>query len=545
MFFDKMMDARYKNEPVNIRIKSRNLRASLFVVGGLTLLMSIIHLVMGRFLNLTSSFPAVLVSVVSLLLLLGGQYRPASSLFILFLGLSPLGVMMVQDVDNYRDLFMYCYFSVPILVLALITGYSRWQLWILSIEVTLGGLFYFFARLLPGISTSGSDLASVVIFSILYFVMVPIFLTISFQVERKIMQTLEKNRIESNRQITGMNDLISGSRTTLSIGRELTALAEESAIRARGISEGTGLIMEGLEELNRGIQGGEQEQKRLDASRLKVKEEMERQSLSVNNSSSAIEEMTASLGVISRTARSRQEFVDELNRQTNRAETAFTDTMSAFTQVENSSVQVLEVMHVIQAIAERTNLLAMNAEIEAAHAGEAGKGFSVVAGEIRNLAEETNENSRLIRDILEKNNTDIHSAILSGTENREQFGKIRERVEEVNKALTEIINGMSEMAGGTEEINRTVQDLRNVQLEVSSSVEEMERIIEESRESFRSIGKTASVIRDRAAGITDNVQGLNEQNTRLLEIGRVNETSIQNLQTGIDRLGRDQGDNHE
>ena len=109
--------------------------------------------------------------------------------------------------------------------------------------------------------------------------------------------------------------------------------------------------------------------------------------------------------------------------------------------------KINEVMEIIDAIAGQTDLLAMNAAIEAAHAGEAGKGFAVVSDEIRKLAESTNENSKMIKTTVTAVSARIYQIGGDSAESRKAFETIREEADVSSQTMAEIARAMGEPRG--------------------------------------------------------------------------------------------------
>nr|WP_068827867.1 methyl-accepting chemotaxis protein [Pseudomonas sp. BMS12] len=185
------------------------------------------------------------------------------------------------------------------------------------------------------------------------------------------------------------------------------------------------------------------------------------------------------LAVIDRTTLSIEQLASELN--------------SAMHEVESlasSSEQIGSVLDVIRAIAEQTNLLALNAAIEAARAGEAGRGFAVVADEVRNLAKRTQDSVEEIRQVIENlqsGTRDVvgsmhssHKQAQSSVELVEQavtsLRRIGDAVTVINDMNLQIASAAEEQSAVAEEVNRNVASIRDVTEALSGQAEESARV---------------------------------------------------------------------
>jgi methyl-accepting chemotaxis protein len=120
--------------------------------------------------------------------------------------------------------------------------------------------------------------------------------------------------------------------------------------------------------------------------------------------------------------------------------------------------EILGIITMINSIASQTSILAMNAAIEAAHAGEYGRGFAVVAEEIRKLSESTNENSKRIRDQLDRVAELVGETHSMSAKTKESFASVQAEVESTAQAFDEISSTMRELSAGTESVmNSSVQ----------------------------------------------------------------------------------------
>ena len=116
---------------------------------------------------------------------------------------------------------------------------------------------------------------------------------------------------------------------------------------------------------------------------------MERQSSSVEQTSASVEEMISNISSIARNINNADSLFKKLLVEANEGADIVEEVIESIRNVETNNEQIKNIINIIQNIAEQTNLLAMNASIEASHAGDAGRGFSVIADEIRSLAEHT------------------------------------------------------------------------------------------------------------------------------------------------------------
>jgi methyl-accepting chemotaxis protein len=165
----------------------------------------------------------------------------------------------------------------------------------------------------------------------------------------------------------------------------------------------------------------------------KLNGHVEQQTESVSQSSSAIEEMLANIQSVTQTLVRNAENVDELIDAAKVGRTGLEEVSSDIQEIARESAGILEINSVMQNISSQTNLLSMNAAIEAAHAGEAGKGFAVVADEIRKLAENSGKQSKTISQVLKTIKGSIDKITASTNTVLEKFQAIDDRVRIVSE----------------------------------------------------------------------------------------------------------------
>ncbi|MDR1950087.1 MAG: methyl-accepting chemotaxis protein, partial [Spirochaetaceae bacterium] len=198
----------------------------------------------------------------------------------------------------------------------------------------------------------------------------------------------------------------------------------------------------------------------------KLNGHVERQSSSVAQSSSAIEEMLANIQSVTQTLLKNADNVKELIEAAGVGRSGLQEVAADIQEIARESAGLLEINAVMENIASQTNLLSMNAAIEAAHAGESGKGFAVVADEIRKLAENSGEQSKTISTVLKKIKDSIDKITKSTDSVLNKFEAIDSGVKTVSDQEENIRNAMEEQSTGSKQILEAIGQLNEATLMV-------------------------------------------------------------------------------
>ncbi len=199
------------------------------------------------------------------------------------------------------------------------------------------------------------------------------------------------------------------------------------------------------------------------------------QASSVIQASAAVEEMIGNIGAVDRSVMKMAEEYGSLENDAKYGIEKNSTVNGLIQKIADQSVSMIDANSIIQSISEQTNLLAMNAAIEAAHAGEAGKGFSVVADEIRKLAETSAEQSAKIGSELNSIQDGISKMVAASSESEKSFQAVSTRIYSTGELISQIRAAMEEQQSGSQQILEALQAMNNSTSEVRGAGEEMNR----------------------------------------------------------------------
>jgi len=174
----------------------------------------------------------------------------------------------------------------------------------------------------------------------------------------------------------------------------------------------------------------------------------------------------------------------------------------SITQLGEESKQISEIANVIKEIADQTNLLALNAAIEAARAGEQGRGFAVVADEVRKLAERTSQSTVEISNMIQKIQTETNDAVAGMQEGTARVKGGVEKAEQAGKSMADIRNGAQQVIVAVNEIKNALNEQTSAGTQVAEGVEKIAQMADENCIAVDEITKTS----ERLARLADSLQ---------------------------------------
>ena len=359
-------------------------------------------------------------------------------------------------------------------------------------------------------------------------------------IEVRSFNEIGKMQTDFNETVGNLRDLIfaiQNNNEALSfVGHELSAQMTETASAVYEISTNIENVKKQvLTQSNSVIEIGSSLQAMMRTIE-KLDKHIDLQTEAVDNSLNSVEHMLHGIKTVNGNIEQNIHILDALNQATAHGKTVVAESVELSKAVDDSSGVLLETSTVIQNIAAQTNLLAMNAAIEASHAGEAGRGFAVVAGEIRKLAEESSAQGKNITVILQDLKGKIQRVTDSAEAIETQFDMIFDLVAKTKDQEQAVRTAMSDQKTDNEHIVQVME-------KIGSITHEVQKVSQEMLKGSKAVGAEMSILANMSDAIAcsmhEMASGAVQINNAVQEVSGItqkNKQSIENLAQEVSKF---------
>ncbi len=318
------------------------------------------------------------------------------------------------------------------------------------------------------------------------------------------------------------------------VSESLSANSEESSAAVHEISQNLQSMGDQIRKMDENVQATSAAIEQIQAIIANLDQGIQRQRQAVSDSSSATEQMIASINSVSEVIGRKRGETAELITSAREGSEKLEETSRLIAAVNSTADQIIEAVTIIDSIASQTDLLAMNAAIEAAHAGDAGRGFAVVADEIRKLSETTRENSGVINTSIRNAIETIRTASESTEITGQTFDRLRREVDSFTETFNEIGATMQELSTGSREILQAVAELTDISEQVTNGSQQMQIGAQEMTQSMIHVRDTSAQVSTGISEIEAGVTEINSASVDLASLGQQNRVFLVKIREQVE-----------
>lgn len=351
----------------------------------------------------------------------------------------------------------------------------------------------------------------------------------------------QKQRAHENlERFTSLEEAILRARADMEIGDMLIATSNTSVEITKQMKEYYNLFKNEITQLINDISGIEVVFKEFLDCIVTVKSNIAKQNDAIRGSKEHHFKLFKHTTKVKNGISTQHETIDKMVLKTKDGEIKIQSSGDAITALADQAQKMQDILRVIVNISQNTNLLAMNAAIEAAHAGSAGRGFSVVATEIRKLAEETRRNADIISKTLKTNAEHITMAQEISNQTGATFQELNEEIDNVTGLYAKIEGDMENLYKDNQNLSRAIESQANVSIQVVKSLSQMEDKKDAIAQSIEKIATKSQTIQNnlfsQLAGLQDKFGVLISESEKIAGLGDKNLKQFDSLADEISQL---------
>ena len=336
----------------------------------------------------------------------------------------------------------------------------------------------------------------------------------------------------ANDSTTAAHDILSGS-------KEISGIAQSAVEAVTSMTSNVEQVVEGVEQQTQSVDTTSRAINEISRNINVIVNNAKEQTTAVESSAYSVEEQAKAITDILANANTARSITDKIDNDSIEGKKILGETVSSIRDIAKSSQEVKNIIAMISGIAAQTNLLALNAAIEAARAGEAGKGFAVVADEVRTLAEQAGDAAQQIEGLINDSSSktergvtlidsvdtiihamidDVHQVaelirVIDGATQQQQkeSEQLTESMNDLKTITKNILTAMEEQSQGANEITQAMQHLSSIAQTIRSGMEQQADCSQSMNQAIQQVNTVAQTNETQATQTVDTASELNDQ----------------------------------
>ena len=466
--------------------------------------------------------------------LLRGGYKLVSFISLALFYLGATGLFAIRDLQSVMEIYALPAYFIPVLIASSLLAYTGWQVSLVIGLSLVTEIVFYFIRIVPFARAAGEGIAPAeMAIAMILSLFSGIFTLQLFKMQQRSFTAMQRQADATAERLGKLQTAVGAVSKALNVGEALSTSAGTTLETAGEMRRRLGDMSLQIRELTGSAEASGQANREVGKARDAVRTRMESQTAAINSSVSAAGAIMSHALQIRSEVEEKDSVVDDLIHTAAESVKQVDQTTAHVETIARYTSSILEIIGVIDDIAGRTNLLAMNASIQAAHAGEAGRGFAVVAGEIRKLSEETNRNSAAIRETLEGTAVQIDETVTQSKRLKELYSKVAEKITFIKEAIHQVGRRVEGLTAESEAINRSSENLSAVNTQVADSLNTMERGLEGGFRHQDEIHRLIHLLAGEVEGLTAVADGILQEAEAVSRIGNENKEQVGRLRSSV------------
>lgn len=508
--YSRSFYAKFGGKNSQLGRKASLLRILSIIIGAFIIVAFIADFADKDYMNAASELVGVILFSISLIILHKGNYRNASycsvgAAFILMFFMSfvfsePTKFLFFRDTAYYFLSTTLCALFVETVMVEII----------IILANGIGMFLFAFIVFLPKSGMPFSEIIATLILADMVYFLGGIFLIKITQLNLTYVKEINTEAKTKENQFIILREVIQDTTKTMESLSELRVNINNIQDLVNTSIHSIDNIDLQIQTINTDLNTSTREIDNINQKMNELNEFISDQMLAQAESSEATKRMVNSINNVSETARQQKEALNALSETSNQGKVNLQTLLNHIEKVQNSMASIGEIAGIINNISSRTNLLAMNAAIEASHAGVAGKGFAVVAEEIRKLADNTKKNSNNIKTQLDNILEIIESISIYGQQTDSSFADIQKEILKSNNAFDDIKKSTEDLYSDGENVSNAILGLT----QLSDKIKEKSNNVVEAQKYITDLSKKI----DKAAiALTQDSNEAQTINKRVLD----------------------------